>query len=566
MGSSREVAKRVLYFSPAGAPVADCFARLGRAATVVSEVPPVLSHAGLRIELAVESGIEAVEEALSRDYVHLLLLDLRATGSATTRQCTERGLALLDRIDKREDVELRYGFHRILVLIQGDDDATDALITELGARGVGRVLRARAHEAGFERRVLDTISEMVLRRRVGTTALAASGGGITGIFFELGALKCLDDCLTPGVRAFDMYFGISAGAVVTGILSAGYSVDEFMAAVAGQPGGRIPALDLQLFRLGHVNFHDMGKRLAAATDIFWHAAYELVWHRTLPSFNDLVLDYTSLVGAPFKSDRFERTLREILEQAGTGNDFRKLEKPLFIGASDQDARKHVLFGTQGQDHVPVSVAIQGSVSVNPAFSAVEIESRYYEDGAVTRTSNFVEAISRGADLIFILDPFVPYVSQVVGTANRRGVLYNIDQDIRSLSYTRFENTREWVLRKHPGVSTYTFLPSNRVRRLLTMNPMDHRPFLPIWRGAYLSTFERIKRVAHRLQGDLAVHGFSLSLERAQAVKERLERNVEPSFADFFPDGRVEISLPPLARARAREAPSPAASVLSVAAK
>jgi hypothetical protein len=52
----------------------------------------------------------------------------------------------------------------------------------------------------------------------------------------MGALKCLADCLPPGaLNAFDMYFGISAGAVLTGILANGYSIDEFMASIAG-PG------------------------------------------------------------------------------------------------------------------------------------------------------------------------------------------------------------------------------------------------------------------------------------------------------------------------------------------
>ena len=41
------------------------------------------------------------------------------------------------------------------------------------------------------------------------------------------------------MNSFDMYFGISAGAVVTGVIAMGYSVDEFMAALAGVPGGRI---------------------------------------------------------------------------------------------------------------------------------------------------------------------------------------------------------------------------------------------------------------------------------------------------------------------------------------
>ena len=158
-------------------------------------------------------------------------------------------------------------------------------------------------------------------------------------------------------------------------------------------------------------------------------------------------------------------------------------------------------------------------------------------------------IERGADLLFIVDPFVPYVSRSPGFARGRGVLYNVDQDIRTVSYTRFENTRNWVLRKHPEVSSYTFLPSNRLRRLLSVNPMDHRPYLRIWRGAYLSTLNRLRRLSHRLRGDLGVHQLGLDLSRAEAVARRLESVDTPDFSDFFADGVVRLKRPPLCMVR-----------------
>ena len=549
--------KRLLYFAPGARSDTGCIERL-QAASLPLTGGSGIRHSGVELEPVIETEQERVLDRLSREFVHVLLLDLR-DDDVSAGDRARHGFELLEQLDRAGDIELRYGFHRILALVRGDDDATDRVVAELGARGVGRVLRQSAAEEQFEKRVLDAVVGLLGSRGGGKTALAASGGGITGIFFEIGAVKCLGDCLSFGSGSFDLYYGISAGAVVSGVLAGGYSIEELMAAIAKRPGGRIPPLDLQLFRLSHLNFPDMMRRLGSATDVFWHTVYDMVWHHALPSFNDLVLDYTALVGPPFRSDHFERLLGVMFERPGATNDFRRLPRPLYIGASDQDARRHVLFGSEGHDHVPISVAIQGSLAVNPAFASVPIESRYYEDGAVTRTSNFTDAIARGADPIFIVDPFVPYVSQVPGTADRRGVLYNVDQDIRSLSYTRFETTRDWVLRKHPEVSTCTILPSNRVRRLLTLNPMDHRPFLAIWRGAYLSTFERLKRVRHRLEGDLAAHGASLDFRRAEAVAERLERLLQPSFCDFFPDGRVEIPTPPLALEQA-DANRAAASV------
>lgn len=201
--------------------------------------------------------------------------------------------------------------------------------------------------------------------------------------------------------------------------------------------------------------------------------------------------------------------------------------------------------------VPISKAVQASLSFNPAFSAVQIDGRYYEDGAVTRTSNFTEAIHRGATLVLVVDPFVPYVSRAPGGHKDRGLLYHMDQSVRTISFTRFENARNWVLRRYPEVSTYTFLPSNRQRRLLSINPMDHRPYLEIWRGAYLSTLQRLERMAHRMRGDMVAHHLSLSMERAQAVAAQLEATEHPTLEDFYPDRRVVVPKPALVRHRPR---------------
>ena len=85
---------------------------------------------------------------------------------------------------------------------------------------------AWSSDESFAAEILRTADQLTSSRRIGKTAICASGGGITGIYYEMGALKCLDDCLTNcGVNDFDMMFGISAGAVVTSLLSVGYTPD-----------------------------------------------------------------------------------------------------------------------------------------------------------------------------------------------------------------------------------------------------------------------------------------------------------------------------------------------------
>jgi NTE family protein len=511
------------------------------------------SYQGSELELVPSFTIETALEVLDRHYVNLLVVDLRSLGStAEGGRQRERLWRLLAALDDVEDAETRYGFHRILVLLDGKHHAgADRLLVDLGGYGIRHTLKesATTSEAEpFGRRLLDEALRLTGVREQTVTALCAAGGGITAIYYELAALKCLDDCLSKGVHGFDMYFGISAGAVVNSLIACGYAPEEFMAAIAGISGGRISPLSLSLLKRGHLNTSDILRRLDIGLRKVVAAATESLRSRVLPSADGAFLTATSLIGAPFQSDDYERMLRTILSAPNATNDFRKLRRKLFIGTSNQDTRRHQLFGSEGWDHVPVSRAVQASLSLNPAFAAVEIDGQYFEDGAVTRTSNFMEAIRRGANVIVVLDPFVPYESNVPGFANQRGMLFNIDQDVRSLSFTRYENTRNCMLRRYPEVSAYTFLPDNPLRKLLSINPMDHRPYLEIWRQAYLATLKHVDEIGHRLSGDLAACGIGLDTTSASVIAQQLESASPLRFADFFVNGEVEIRTPPLALA------------------
>ena len=114
--------------------------------------------------------------------------------------------------------EQRYGFppHRGCWCPVRTRAVSTILIVELGAVGVRYVLRqdfqqdvpAWTSDEAFAERVLRCAVDLTSSRRIGKTAICASGGGITGIYYEMGVLKCLDDCLTNcGVNDFDMMFG-----------------------------------------------------------------------------------------------------------------------------------------------------------------------------------------------------------------------------------------------------------------------------------------------------------------------------------------------------------------------
>ena len=551
-----EIRKRVLYYSPSrkgGSSLIEDIAKQQSVAVEQCE-HPVIGVAGLNLCWVMASDLNHAREVLDARYVNLLLFDLRVQPDIDHSAAIEEVMRFLTDIDDVSDIETRYGFHRIMVLVSGEDpDAVDQLIARLGAAGVGRVLQERrrcqeGQERAFAERVMEEVVAILKQGRRGKRALCTSGGGVTGLYFELGALKCLSDVLGPhAINEFDMYFGISAGAVVGGLLAAGYSVDELMASLSRRKLGRIPPFSFRLFSREHFDFSGLHRRLWRTWGSAMGTLWDIVQGRKRLNADSLFLDYSDVLGPVFHSHGFERMMRVALSHPRASNDFRELRRPLFVGASDVDTKRHVLFGPGRMDDVPISKAIQASLSFNPAFAPVQIQGRYYEDGAVTRTSNIAEAIRRGADLIFVIDPFVPYVAKRPGFAARRGLLYNIDQDLRTVTYTRFETSRNWILRENPEVSSYTFLPSNRLRKLLSINPMDHRPALEIWRGAYLSTLDRVRHLIHRMRGDLLCHGLALRLDIAEQVEEQLRRSVHLRFEDFYPDQKVEIPMPPLVK-------------------
>jgi hypothetical protein len=58
----------------------------------------------------------------------------------------------------------------------------------------------------------------------GKRALVLSGGGVTGLTYEIGALRALDDLLVgASVNDFDIFVGTSAGSIVGALLANGIS-------------------------------------------------------------------------------------------------------------------------------------------------------------------------------------------------------------------------------------------------------------------------------------------------------------------------------------------------------
>ena len=130
---------------------------------------------------------------------------------------------------------------------------------------------------------------------------------------------------------------------------------------------------------------------------------------------------------------------------------------------------------------------------------------------------------------FILDPFVPLISETAGFNGQHGNMWVVEQDYKTMSFTRFTGTRDEILRSDPDVNTYSFVPSNRMRRYMAkQNPFVSRNFHPIVCEAYSSTFRRLKQLEYKMRGELASHNINLDL---MPVKEKVERLTEAKRPD-----------------------------------
>ena len=492
----------------------------------------------LRMDLV--TGPAAAVERLHQHYYNLVIVDCRhLPHHEADAEAQEACLStFLDALTAERDRERRYPLARVAVLVgDADEDRVDRLIFAMGERHVGACLRDLSlsprlvgkHAAAARSRLIEQFWQFchhaLVARRTGKKAISAAGGGISGIYYELGVLKCLDDVLDVGARDFDMYLGISAGAVVLGGLANGVHIDEINANI-GDIGGEWP-YPLGL-RWRHLNVGELPKRLMLAQRDLGAYLVRMLRRQADFSVSSIVGAYAAMLGPMFDNTEVERFLREVFTQPGRVNSFRSLTRELYIGATDQDSREHVIFGTEGNDDVPISLAIQASAAAHPFFPSVLINGRYYTDGMVTRTSNLKAAIEYGADLVFIIDPFVPLISEEAGFNARHGNLWLIEQDYKTVAYTRFEQVSEEVLRASPHVNAYTFVPSNRMRALMGQNPFAARNFHPIVCEAYLSTYRRLRQLEYKLRGDLLAHGMVLDFTVAQA---RVQKLLEAPKAD-----------------------------------
>jgi len=275
--------------------------------------------------------------------------------------------------------------------------------------------------------------------------LALAGGGPLGGIYEIGALLALNEAIDGlDFADVDVYVGVSAGSFVASTLANGISVEEMgrlLVSRRGRPQRFDPALFLQ------PNFPEYLRRVsmlpALLAEGLWSFARNPLRQGLLESLSGMA---KAIPTAVFDNQPIERFLADLFSNRGMTNDFRNLPHKLLIVGVDLDTGEAVRFGSAGHDEIPISKAVQASTALPGLYPPVQIGDRYFVDGGLKRTLHASSALDEGVDLLFCVNPIVPYDASLAPPGDDKrhdslvegGLPVVLSQTFRALIHSRMK--------------------------------------------------------------------------------------------------------------------------------
>ena len=368
------------------------------------------------------------------------------------------------------------------------------------------------------------------RKRPSKTALVLGGGGFTGGVYEIGALRALDLlAVNSTVNNFDVYVGTSAGAFVGSMLANGITPDEMMQVLNAPEAAEFEDLDLdKVLRPNYLGFLTKAAALPLRT-------LELL--RSLARIGEVsAIDIgvglaEALPTGLYSGAGLADYVAGVLGGDGNVNDFRLLEKELYLTATDLDTCERIVFGEDGWEDVPISKAVQCSAALPIVYKPVELKGRQLIDGGIRSTTNVDIAVEKGAKFIIVVNPLVPYVNDfektiptVFGNRVRRvadmGLPAIANQTFRLIAHQRLHQAVEMWQEKYPGVDIVLVEPEPNDELMFGTPIMDYSRRLQIARHGFESVtatlakdYDRYKEIAER-------HGLEISERRVRRVVEQ----------------------------------------------
>ncbi len=367
------------------------------------------------------------------------------------------------------------------------------------------------------------------RARPSKTALVLGGGGFTGGVYQIGALRALDLlCVNTTVNEFDVFVGTSAGSFIASLAANGIRPEEMMRAVSQAPTS-LRDIDVgTLLRLDVLEYARKGAVLPLRAALL---ARRLIGRGLGPSsVVDMLFGLAeSLPSGFFAGGGLEDYLRKVLAvDPSRTDDFRTLAHELYVVATDLDTCERVVFGSPGWDDVPISTAVRASTALPVLYSPVTVKGRELIDGGMISTTNLDIAIDRGAKLVVVINPLVPFVNDFRktvmtwrGPRPRRvsdmGFSQIGYQAFKMLAHQRLhEMARRWEDR-YPGVDIVLIEPESNDELMFETAIMDFTKRIAIARHGFQSVTLKLAGDYDSLKEICARHGIEISATRVRQV-------------------------------------------------
>jgi len=356
-------------------------------------------------------------------------------------------------------------------------------------------------------------------RRGPRVGLALAGGGPLGAIYEIGALSALTETLEGlDINDADVYVGVSAGGFIAAALANGITPHQLSRVfIEGEKSS--DRFDPSI--LLRPAFREYAKRLASVPPLAMSAA----WHY-LAGASSIMSAFERLGRAiptgVFSGDEVDRYLSAVFSLPGRTNDFRQLAHRLYLVATDLDTGSSVAFGGPGMDHVPISRAVQASAALPGLFPPVEIDGRYFVDGALRKTLHASVALDHGVDLMLCLNPLVPYDSTPHHRTRDRehqmdklvegGLPVVLAQTFRSIIHSRLGAGLERYKTAYPSTDILLFEPNRADADMFFTNLFSYSSRRRLCEHAYQKTREELWKRRHDLTPLLEKHGITLNAD------------------------------------------------------
>ncbi len=367
-------------------------------------------------------------------------------------------------------------------------------------------------------------------------ALALSGGGPLGAIYEVGAMCALEESLNGlDFTKLDHYVGVSAGGFIVAALANGMSPRELCASFIENDSEPSEAFDPSwLLKPAYGEFLRRSIMLPGLV-------LSALWQFTVGRKSLLTALERLGPGLPtgvFSNQAVDTQLARLFSREGRTNDFRKLKTKLTLVATNLDSGEAAPFGRPGWDHVPISQAVQASSALPGLFPPVEIDDKYYVDGALKKTMHASVALDDGVDLLICLNPLVPFnaTAPQVAKVMQRGVPEHkreiprivdgglpavLSQTFRSMIHSRMELGMKHYSRAYPDTDIILFEPDHRDPELYLANTFSYAQRRQLAEHAYQQTRQMLRSRKTGLSAKLARHGITLNHEALDDPKRHL---------------------------------------------